>query len=68
MEYIKGISLEGIIKGLTIPFEEQKALHFTIQICEILCYLHNLSPEPVIYRDLKPSNIIINRRRYCQVN
>lgn len=59
MEYIKGTALEDIIKGSTSPFEEQKALHFTIQICEILCYLHNLSPEPVIYRDLKPSNIII---------
>lgn len=60
MEYIKGISLEDIIKGSTGPFEEQKALHLGIQICEILCYLHNLSPEPVIYRDLKPSNIIIS--------
>ncbi len=60
MEYIKGISLEEIIKGLSGPFDEQKALRLAIQICEILCYLHNLSPEPVIYRDLKPSNIIIS--------
>ncbi|MEQ8191138.1 MAG: serine/threonine-protein kinase [Candidatus Eremiobacterota bacterium] len=59
MEYIKGISLEDIIKGSTLPLDEQKALHLGIQICEILCCLHNLSPEPVIYRDLKPSNIII---------
>ena len=59
MEYIKGTSLEDIIIGSTAPFEEQKALHMGIQICEILCYLHNLSPEPVIYRDLKPSDIII---------
>jgi len=59
MEHIKGTALEDIIKGSTSPFEEKKALHVTIQICEILCCLHNLSPEPVIYRDLKPSNIII---------
>jgi serine/threonine protein kinase len=59
MEYIKGISLEEIIKGSTKPFEEQKALSFGIQICEILFYLHTLTPEPIIYRDLKPSNIII---------
>jgi len=59
MEYIKGINLEDIIKNSTLPFDEQKALNWAIQICEILCYLHNLSPEPVIYRDLKPSNIII---------
>ncbi|MEQ8222502.1 MAG: protein kinase [Candidatus Eremiobacterota bacterium] len=59
MEYIKCTVLEEIIKGSTSPFEEKKALHFIIQICEILCYLHNLSLEPVIYRELKPSNIII---------
>lgn len=59
MEYIKGKSLEDIIKDRTKPFEEEKALRLGIQICEILCYLHNLSPEPVIYRDLKPSNIIV---------
>jgi serine/threonine protein kinase len=59
MEYIKGKSLEDILKDRTKPFEEEKALRLGIQICEILCYLHNLSPEPVIYRDLKPSNIIV---------
>ena len=59
MEYIKGTALEEIIKGSTTTFEEKRALHLGIQVCEILCYLHNLSPEPVIYRDLKPSNIII---------
>ncbi len=59
MEYIKGKSLEDVIKDRAKPFEEEKALRLGIQICEILCYLHNLSPEPVIYRDLKPSNIIV---------
>lgn len=59
MEYIKGKSLEDIIKGSTEPLEEKKVLNYGIQLCEILFYLHTLSPEPVIYRDLKPANIII---------
>jgi len=59
MEYIKGTDLEKIIKNSQKPFDEEKTLKIGIQLCEIFFYLHNLSPEPVIYRDLKPSNIII---------
>ncbi len=59
MEYIKGQNLEDIIKSSEKPFDEKKSLNWTIQICEILFFLHTLSPEPVIFRDLKPSNIIV---------
>lgn len=57
MEYINGKSLEDIISAGII--EEKKSIEWGIQICEILFYLHTLQPEPVIYRDLKPANIII---------
>jgi len=59
MEYIRGESLEDIIRHSERPFEEKRVLEWGIQLCDILFYLHTLSPEPVIYRDLKPSNIII---------
>ncbi|MEQ8224885.1 MAG: serine/threonine-protein kinase [Candidatus Eremiobacterota bacterium] len=57
MEYIQGKSLEDIVSYGIV--EERKAIEWGIQICEILFYLHTLQPEPVIYRDLKPANIII---------
>ena len=59
MEYIKGISLEDIIKASVKPPEEKRVLNWGIQLCEILFYLHTMKPESIIYRDLKPSNIII---------
>ncbi|QBD81257.1 hypothetical protein EPA93_36885 [Ktedonosporobacter rubrisoli] len=34
-----------------------EALHMGLQVCDILHYLHSRTP-PVIFRDLKPSNII----------
>jgi len=61
LEYIEGESLENIILNRTEPFSEKKVLEWAIQLCDILFYLHTLSPEPVIYRDLKPGNIIITK-------
>ena len=59
MEYIKGIGLEDIIKASVKPPEEKRVLNWGIQLCEILFYLHTMKPSSIIYRDLKPSNIII---------
>ena len=30
-----------------------------VQLCEILDYLHHLSPYPILYQDLKPEHIIL---------
>ena len=57
IEYIPGNSLDKYInykKGLS----EKEAVLIALEVLEILSYLHGLE-KPVIYRDLKPSNIII---------
>jgi len=59
MEYIEGKSLENILTEAVKSIEERNLLLWGIQLCEILFYLHTRRPEPVIYRDLKPANIII---------
>ena len=33
----------------------------TALTCEVLIYLHEFKPNPIIYRDMKPSNIIIDK-------
>jgi len=56
--YIEGISLEGMLQragALTL----EKIIDYSLQLCEVLAYLHNLRPKAIIHRDLKPSNIII---------
>ncbi len=30
-----------------------------MQICDVLEYLHGHQPQPIVFRDLKPSNIIV---------
>ncbi len=57
MEYIPGNSLEKHLKNKG-RFDEAKAVRISLELLEILRYLHDRKP-PVIYRDLKPANIII---------
>ncbi|MEQ8221016.1 MAG: serine/threonine-protein kinase [Candidatus Eremiobacterota bacterium] len=59
MDYIEGQTLEEIINASNVPLEEEKAINWAIEIATIIDYLHNSFHAPVIYRDLKPANIII---------
>src|SRR5262249_2419684 len=58
MDYVAGQTLEArlsAVGGRLPPFE---AMNLGVQICDALEYLHTRFP-PVIYRDLKPANIIV---------
>ena len=59
MEYVDGENLERMLIDQGEPFSEAKVTNWAITICEVLHYLHSCRP-PVIYRDLKPSNIMID--------
>src|SRR5580700_11069279 len=60
MEYIDGITLEDELKTSGGKLDEARVIDIALQILETLQYLHNLSPS-VVYRDLKPSNVMITR-------
>lgn len=57
MEYLEGESLSSILyRSGSQPVEE--VVRWAKDICLMLEYLHNCNP-PVIYQDMKPSNIIL---------
>ncbi|MCS6884774.1 MAG: FHA domain-containing serine/threonine-protein kinase [Acidobacteriota bacterium] len=41
--------------------DERTVTEWAIQICDVLSYLHKKDP-PIIYRDLKPANIMLDER------
>ena len=59
--YISGQSLERLLQ--TTRMDISDILHYTIELCEILCRLHSMQP-PIIHRDIKPSNIIITEHNH----
>ena len=64
MEFIHGRDLEDILSDATSFFSEEQILTWAIELCDVLHYLHSNKPDPVIFRDMKPSNIMINQQNH----
>lgn len=58
-DYFEGQSLQQVLENRQLC-SEANVVKWCRQLAEILIYLHNLKPIPIIYSDLKPGNIIID--------
>jgi serine/threonine protein kinase len=61
IEFIDGKDLEAILSESTDFLPEIQVINWAIELCDVISYLHNNKPEPIIFRDIKPSNIMINQ-------
>jgi serine/threonine protein kinase len=59
LEFIDGEDLEHVIARATEPIDEETMIDWADQILDVLSYLHEHQPEPIVFRDLKPSNIML---------
>lgn len=57
MDYIEGMPLDKVV-ALSGPQPQEKVVSWAKSLCDALIYLHSMNP-PVIYRDMKPSNIML---------
>ncbi len=62
MEYIRGKDLEGALEERNDPVEPELAVDWALQVCDVLCYLHSHKPSVIVFRDLKPSNIMLDQQ------
>jgi len=61
MNFVEGRDLDDIIEKEGTPgLPEEKVIAWSKELLEVLDYLHNQNP-PIVYRDLKPSNIMIHK-------
>jgi outer membrane protein assembly factor BamB/predicted Ser/Thr protein kinase len=60
LEFVDGKNLESVLETANTPIEESQVLEWSLAICEVLEYLHNQKPHPMVFRDMKPSNVMLN--------
>ncbi len=59
LEFIKGNDLETVLNANDEFIAQESVLSYALQIVEVLSYLHNHKPAPIVFRDLKPSNVML---------
>ncbi|MBM3241560.1 zinc-ribbon domain-containing protein [Candidatus Poribacteria bacterium] len=60
MEFVNGTDLLKLMESSHKPFSVDEVVEWSISICEVLSFLHNQRP-PIVYRDLKPENLMLTQ-------
>jgi serine/threonine protein kinase len=60
IEFINGKDLEALLNQMNDFVSEDQVVAWALELCDVLSYLHTHKPEPIIFRDMKPSNVMIN--------
>ena len=60
LEFIHGKDLEVIINETSGFLTEERVLSWAIELCDVLSFLHAHKPDLIIFRDMKPSNVMVN--------
>ncbi len=59
MEHVVGNDLRCLFDERQGPLAHSVACFVAEQVCDILAYLHSQKPHPIVFRDLKPSNLML---------
>ncbi|MBQ2995310.1 MAG: protein kinase [Peptococcaceae bacterium] len=57
-DYVEGINLADLLKQQN-KVDEAQGIQWFRSLCQVLQYLHTQKPNPIVYRDMKPSNIVL---------
>ncbi len=61
LEFINGKDLEEYLTQTQGFLSEEIVIRWAIELCDVLSFLHEHKPEPIIFRDMKPANVMINQ-------
>lgn len=61
MEYIEGKDLEAVLNDTQGYLPQDQVLTWSIQLCDVLTHIHGHEPEPIVFRDMKPSNVMMDQ-------
>lgn len=61
LEFVNGKDLDVILSQTEGFMPEEQVLGWGIELCDVLAFLHSHKPDPIIFRDMKPSNVMVNQ-------
>jgi outer membrane protein assembly factor BamB/tRNA A-37 threonylcarbamoyl transferase component Bud32 len=61
LDLIRGKDLDRWMEEQTEPVEQEMCIEWAIQLCDALAHLHHQKPKPIVFRDMKPSNIMLDQ-------
>jgi outer membrane protein assembly factor BamB/tRNA A-37 threonylcarbamoyl transferase component Bud32 len=59
LDFIHDKDLDQILNESDGFLPESQVVQWALELCDVLSYLHNHKPEPIIFRDMKPSNVMV---------
>jgi len=59
MEYVSGKNLEDFLADTNAFIPQEQIVDWAIQLCDVLIYLHGQQPNPIVFRDMKPANVML---------
>lgn len=62
MEFVDGKTLSRVVDLAPRLLSQRRVVEWAVELCDVLGYLHAQNP-PVIVRDLKPDNVMIDEKR-----
>lgn len=61
LDLIRGKDLDRWLEEYNEPVAQDMVLEWAIQLCDALAHLHNQKPKPIVFRDMKPSNVMLDQ-------
>lgn len=61
-QLVRGANLEVILDACPGFLPEKRIIHWALQLCEVLSFLHEHPKHSIIVRDLKPNNIMADSK------
>jgi len=67
LEYINGKDLEAVLRDTDGFLAPAQVVAWAIELCDVLHFLHTHEPDQIIFRDMKPSNVMLDSRGHIML-
>jgi serine/threonine protein kinase len=67
MEFVEGKDLEDVLNENPAALPIDQIYQWALELSDVLDYLHTRKPTPIVFRDLKPANIMLTPDQHIKL-